>query len=103
MSVCRHAVECFEKMEYVYQEKHDTKAKLEAYRAKAWKLFINKVKRSSQEITASVLFWECLREWIKNQVSLELEREIPADIVKEFFYSKYHLLGILDDLAVRKL
>ena len=97
---CAHAVERFNKLEAVYQEKHGIKAKLEAYKGKAWKLFINKVKKSSEEITAAALFWECLKEWIRKQVSRELERGIPADIVQEFSLKKYHLLlRILDDLA----
>ncbi|CAL4098549.1 unnamed protein product [Meganyctiphanes norvegica] len=97
---CAHAVECFKKLESAYQEKHGIKAKREVYKGKAWKLFINKVKKSSEEITAAALFWECLKEWIRKQVSKEMERKIPADIVQEFSLKKYHLLlRILDNLA----
>ena len=97
---CTHAVERFKKLEAAYQEKHGIKAKLEAYKGKAWKLFMNRVKKSSEEITAAALFWECMKVWIKKQVSKELERAIPTDIMQEFSLKKYHLLlRILDDLA----
>ncbi len=98
--ICCHAVAVFQKMQDEYEQKHGSVAKLESYKNRAWNLFKNMVKQSTDEVIAADLFCDTLEEIIKKTVNVALPLDVVKNTLEHFAYTKFHLiLDILDDLA----